>query len=97
VETETSAPTPTPTFAPIYKDARTGFFKVAHFARSRDRYWGSLKFVGQDWTLIRKNSDGTQTEIRTGVTSGYGGAQIQRTLDVINGPQATASGSRKRA
>jgi hypothetical protein len=95
VETETSTPLPTPTFAPIYKDARTGFFKVAHFARSRDRYWGSLKFVGQDWTLIRKNSDGTLTEIRTGFATGWGYPQIQRVLDLVNGPQA--SGSRKKA
>ena len=95
MENETS--TPTPTFAPVYKDARTGFFKVAHFARSKDRYWGSLRFIGQDWTLIRKNSDGTLTELQTGFTTGYGGAQTQRTLDVINGPQALPNGSKKKA
>jgi hypothetical protein len=81
--------TPALGFVPIYKDARTGDFKVAHFARSSDRYWGSLKLDGAAgrWTLQRKTPDGP-------VDSGSGnlgprdrtsGPAVQRILDGING------------
>lgn len=91
------AETSTPTFVPVYKDARTGFFKVAHFARTQDRYWGSLKFVGEDWTLQRRTVDGPPVDVKSGTTPGRSGyPQIQRTLDGINGPQAMPNGSKKK-
>jgi hypothetical protein len=83
VETETSQPH----FAPIYKDARTGDFKVAHFARTQDRYWGSLKLQDGRWTLQRRTPDGTKTDLRSGDLGPgpTGGTSIQRILDGING------------